>query len=124
MSKVLELLKQSKSVAQRAAQYTTSLKRDIQRDVIDPLIARKEKLDDELFDLTNFSLETDMNAGCKQMTKEDVLTRFKRIIQIEYELRLISLELDVKQSSYENYFGETPEPTVSSIFPTEKDDNV
>lgn len=106
MSKALELLKQSKSVAQRAAQYVTSVKRDIQRDVLDTLTKKKEALDDELFDLSNFSLETDVNAGRNQMTKEDVLFRFKRMIQIEYELKLINLELEVKQKAFDSYFNE------------------
>lgn len=106
MSKALELLKQSKSVAQRAAQYVTSVKRDIQRDVLDALTKKKEALDDELFDLSNFSLETDMNAGRKQMTKDDVLVRFKRMIQIEYELKLITMELEVKQTAFNAYFDE------------------
>lgn len=103
--KALELLKTNKTVAERAENYVTSVKRNIQRDVIDTLTATKEAYEDELFELTNFSLETDMNMGRKEMTKNDVENRFKRIIDIEYKLKLVTLELNTKQESFNKYFG-------------------
>jgi hypothetical protein len=102
--KALELLKTSKSVKERAESYANSVKRNIQKDVIDNLISKKEKLEDELFDLTNFTLETNFNAGLKTMTKEDCENRFKRIIEVEYELELLDAELKVKQKSFDKYF--------------------
>lgn len=105
MSKALELLKSNKSVAERAEQYATSVKRNIQRDVIDTLIAKKESIEDELFELTNFNLETDVNRGYQAMTKEAVESRFKKIIDLEYKLKLTELELKTKQESFNKYFG-------------------
>lgn len=105
MSKALELLKSNKSVAERAEQYTTSVKRNIQRDVIDTLTATKESIEDELFELTNFNLETDVNRGYQAMTKEAVESRFKKIIDLEYKLKLTELELKTKQESFNKYFG-------------------
>lgn len=103
--KALELLKTNTGVAERAENYVSSVKRNIQRDVIDALTAKKEKIDDELFELKNFSLETDANKGVIEMKREDVEKRFRKIIDLEYELKLLSLELTAKQESFEKYFG-------------------
>ena len=103
--KALELLKTNTGVAERAENYVSSVKRNIQRDVIDALTAKKEKIDDELFELKNFSLETDANKGVIEMKREDIEKRFRKIIDLEYELKLVSLELTAKQESFEKYFG-------------------
>jgi hypothetical protein len=103
--KALELLKSNKTVSERAENYVTSVKRNIQRDVIDALTAKKESMEDELFELTSFSLETDMNSGQQAMSKDAVEARFKRIIDLEYKLKLTELELKTKQESFDKYFG-------------------
>jgi archaellum component FlaC len=103
--KALELLKTNTGVAERAENYVSSVKRNIQRDVIDALTSKKEKIDDELFELKNFSLETDANKGVIEMKREDVEKRFRKIIDLEYELKLVTLELTAKQESFEKYFG-------------------
>ena len=103
--KALEMLKSNKTVAERAENYITSVKRNIQRDVIDQLISKKEAMEDELFELSTFNMETDMNKGFQAMTKETVEARFKKIIDLEYKLKLITLELTTKQESFDKYFG-------------------
>jgi hypothetical protein len=105
-NKALDLLKSNKTVSERAENYVTSVKRNIQRDVIDSLTAKKEGMEDELFELTNFNLETDVNKGYQQMTKESVEARFKKIIDLEYKLKLITLELTAKQESFDKYFSD------------------
>ena len=104
--KALDLLKSNKTVSERAENYVTSVKRNIQRDVIDSITAKKEAMEDELFELTNFNLETDVNRGYQQMTKESVEARFKKIIDIEYKLKMTNLELIAKQESFDKYFGD------------------
>jgi hypothetical protein len=104
--KALDLLKSNKTVSERAENYIVSVKRNIQRDVIDSLTAKKEAMEDELFELTNFNLETDVNRGYQQMTKESVEARFKKIIDIEYKLKMTNLELIAKQESFDKYFGD------------------
>jgi hypothetical protein len=42
--KALDLLKSNKTVSERAENYIVSVKRNIQRDVIDSITARKEAL--------------------------------------------------------------------------------
>lgn len=103
--KALELLKTNNSVSERAENYIISVKRNIQRDVIDALIQKKEAMEDELFELTNFQLETDANRGFQAMTKETVEARFKKVIDLEYKLKLVELELKTKQESFDKYFA-------------------
>ena len=105
-SVALDLLKTNKSVSERAENYIVSVKRNIQRDVIDSLTSKKEAIEDELFELTNFQLETNINRGAVQMTKEAVENRFKKIIDLEYRLKLTGLELAAKQESFTKYFGD------------------
>jgi hypothetical protein len=107
--KALDLLKSSKTVLDRAENYITAVKRNIQRDVIDTLTSRKEKIEDDLFELTNFNLETDVNRGYQAMTKESVEARFKKIIDLEYELKLVDLELTAKTEAFNKYFSVTNE---------------
>lgn len=105
-SKALDLLKSNKSVSERAENYIVSVKRNIQRDVIDAITAKKEAMEDELFELTNFTLETNVNNGIQSMTKETVEARFKKVIDLEYKLKLTELELAAKTESFNKYFGD------------------
>jgi hypothetical protein len=103
--KALEMLETNISVSERAENYIISVKRNLQRDVIDALVQKKEAMDDELFELKNFSLETNINTGLQAMTKEMVEARFKKIIDLEYKLKLTELELKTKQESFDKYFA-------------------
>jgi len=100
----LALMEKNKSVKERAESYFESVRRNIQRDVIDALVAKKEDLKDKLFELTNFTLDTNLNAGLSRMTKDDCEKRFKQIIENEYQLELIELELSAKQDTFNKYF--------------------
>ena len=104
-TKALDLLKSNKSVSERAENYIISVKRNIQRDVIDALVQKKEAMEDELFELTNFTLETNVNNGVQAMTKETIEARFKKVIDLEYKLKLTNLELVTKQESFDKYFA-------------------
>jgi len=104
-TKALDLLKSNKSVSERAENYIISVKRNLQRDVIDALVQKKESMEDELFELTNFTLETNVNNGVQAMTKETIEARFKKVIDLEYKLKLITLELATKQESFDKYFA-------------------
>lgn len=105
MSKALTLLKSNKSVKERADKYSTSIQRDIQQEVLDVLSKKKEKMEDQLFDLENFNLETNLNSGHKQMTQEDCKERFKKIIDLKYQTKLVEYELEIKQKAFNEYFG-------------------
>ena len=104
-TKALDLLKSNKSVSERAENYIISVKRNIQRDVIDALVQKKEAMEDELFELTNFTLEAIQWNGVQAMTKETIEARFKKVIDLEYKLKLTNLELVTKQESFDKYFA-------------------
>lgn len=102
----MALLMNNKTVAERAESYYTSIKRNTQRDVIDALQAKREALEDKLFELKDFTLDTDKNRGMNRMTKEDCEARFKEIIETEYELELLTRELEIKSASFDKYFSD------------------
>lgn len=104
--KALELLKTNRTVAERSEGYVKAIKRDIQKEQIDVLIEKTEKIQDEITELTDFTLESDANRGLSSMTKEQCKNRFKRIIQLEFELTLNEIELSCKQKSFNTYFGD------------------
>jgi hypothetical protein len=106
MVKALELLKTNKSVKEKADFYHTSIKKSIERNVIDVLVSKIDEIKDKLFDLTNFTLDTNLNAGLKQMTKEDCENKFTQIIELEFDLKILELELKTKQASFDKYFKE------------------
>jgi len=104
--KALELLQSNKSVKERAESYAVSIQRNIKRDVIDTIVDKLDRLKDSLFELTNFTLDTNLNKGLSTMTKDDCEARFKKIIETEYQIRLTELELQAKQESFDRYFSE------------------
>jgi 5,10-methylene-tetrahydrofolate dehydrogenase/methenyl tetrahydrofolate cyclohydrolase len=103
----LKMMKTNTTVKVRAEKYATAIKRNLQADIIDVLVKRQEQIDSDIFDLQNFNLDTDVNAGQKAMTKEDCQDRFAKIIQLEYEMKIVELELKVKQESFDKYFAKT-----------------
>lgn len=107
MSKALDLLQNSKSVKERAAKYVERIQRTIQTEIIDSLTEEVEKMEDEIFELENFNLDTNLNRGLKEMTKETCEARFKSIIEMNYKIDLKKAELESKTKSFNALFGES-----------------
>jgi hypothetical protein len=103
----LKMMQKNTSVKVRADKYATSIKRKLQTEMIDSLVNKQESIETKIFDLQNFNLETDVNAGHRAMTADDCQNRFKEIINLEYDLKIIELELQVKQASFDKYFSKT-----------------
>lgn len=101
----LVLMEKNKSVKERAQSYFDSIKRNLQRDIIDKLVEKKEKLTDRIFELSTFSLETNLNSGISAVTRDTCESRLKSLIEAEYELELVTLELKSKQEIYDKYFN-------------------
>lgn len=104
--KALAILKKYPSVEERAAIVITSLQRNIQKNVLDPVIAKVERLEEEIADLLNFSLETNINKGHAGTSREECQKRFELVIQKEYELEIAKKELEIKTASFDKYFAE------------------
>ena len=109
----LEMLRTSKTVAERADSFAKSIKRNIQRNILDPLVVKQEEIESEIFELSNFTLDTNHNRGLAAMTQKDCEDRFARLIQIRFDLDLTKLELKSKQAAFDEYF---PEEVVKESF--------
>lgn len=105
--KALDLLKTAKSVEARADKYAARIKSSLNIEMILPLKEKIEKIDDEIFDLENFSLDTNLNKGQKLMTKEDCEERFRKIINLNYQKEMLTLELKAKEKAFNTLFEET-----------------
>lgn len=103
--KALDLLKTNKTVAERAEKYVSRIGESLKIKMIVPLKEQIAKIEDEIFDLENFSLDTNLNKGLKQMTKEDCEQRFETIIQKTFEKEILELELRTKTEKFEELFG-------------------
>lgn len=104
-NKALTLLRTNKTVNERAEKYTERIRKSLSLKIIDSLKEKIEKIDDKIFDLENFSLETNLNKGMKQLTKEDCEARFEEIIDLSFNKKVLELELAAKQEAFDAYFG-------------------
>jgi hypothetical protein len=102
--KALSLLQKSKTVKERAEKYASRIAQSIKVDKIVPLEEEIEKIDDKIFDLQDFSLQTDLNKGLKRLTKEDCEERFAKIIDLQVEKTVLSLKLKATQDAYAELF--------------------
>lgn len=57
MKKATLLLKNNKSVTERADKYTERISKTLEIEILDRLEEKIEKINDEIFDLENMSLE-------------------------------------------------------------------
>lgn len=107
-NKAAELLKNMPNIEQRAEKFAETVKRNLQKSVIDELITKKERLEDDIDSKLDFSLHTDLNKGMLPVTREAAEQRFREVIDLRYRLELVSQELSIKQDIFNDYFGEGP----------------
>lgn len=100
------LLATIRNLEERADAIHTSLKRDLLQTEITDIERQKEKLEEEIFELENFSLVTNLNAGQLTMTREQCMARFKGIFAKRKELILLEEELTLNKEVYNYYFAE------------------
>jgi hypothetical protein len=107
--KAEKLLRKNKSVTERAEGYITSIKRNIQKDILDALTTKAEAIEDGIFELQDFTLQTDVNSGQSAMTRDACELRFKQLIDLEYEKELLRREIKIKTKAFNKYFKEEKE---------------
>jgi hypothetical protein len=105
ISRANTLMSQNKSVKERASKFEVSIKRDLQKEVLDTIQTKIETLEDTIFELEDFTLETDLNSGKSAITKAECQERFEKIINAEYQKALLEVELRVKQETFNKYFS-------------------
>lgn len=104
--KAVALMKKAKTAADRADTYGPRIKSSIEKTVIFPLEEKVAGIDDKIYELENFNLSTDLNAGKKEMSKTACEKRFVEIMDLKYEKRLLNIELEVKKEAFVELFGE------------------
>jgi D-Tyr-tRNAtyr deacylase len=100
------ILAKSQSVSERAEDFFKRIKRNLQKDTLDVLEEKIEKLNDKIIELKDFSLETNINKGHRAFTLSECQKRFEDLIELEYEKTLLEKELEYKQASFNKYFAE------------------
>jgi D-Tyr-tRNAtyr deacylase len=103
--KALVLLKKSKSVDERAAQFVQVAKEDLYDDLIKPLKRKISDIDNSIFELTDFTLETNLNKGMRRMSSDDIKAQFTKVIELRYQKDLLEAELTSKEATFNYYFG-------------------
>lgn len=101
------ILSKSQTVAARAEDFFKRIKRNIQKETIDVLEEKIEKINDKIIETKDFSLDTDLNKGQKALTMSECQERFNTLIELEYEKELLERELAIKQASFSKYFEES-----------------
>ena len=103
-TKAFALLLSNKSVAERATKYVDRIKKSLELKIINTLEEEIETMEDQVFDLENFNLDTNLNKGQKEMTKEDCESRFESIINLRYKIDLKKAELKSKKAAFNALF--------------------
>jgi D-Tyr-tRNAtyr deacylase len=103
-SKALNMLETSKTLSERASQYYTAIARDIKDSTITVLEKKIEKLKNKVFDLSDFTLEADANAGQRRMSQEDCQSQLQQLLDTQYAIKVLELELKLKTDIYKELF--------------------
>lgn len=106
-NKAALLLKNLPNLEQRAEKFAETVKRNLQKSLIDTLITKKENLEDTIDSKLDFSLNVDFNKGMHGITRENAEQRFDEVIDLRYRLELVSQELYIKQGIFNDYFADT-----------------
>ena len=101
---IIDILKTKTNTAEKAVMYGESIKRNLQKSIIEDLQSKINKIQDNIFDLQDISLETNINSGIKAITREECEKNFAIIIEKEYELELLKRELAIKTKSFNKFF--------------------
>jgi ectoine hydroxylase-related dioxygenase (phytanoyl-CoA dioxygenase family) len=103
--KALEILEKNQSTKERAKTFIESIRRNLEKKIIDTLQEKIEAIEDKIYGLLDMSLNTDLNKGVETVTRDQAEARFSKVIELEYELELLNRELEIKRKSFDNYFS-------------------
>lgn len=105
-SKATKLMQASKSTRERADKYNSRIARKILMDKLEPIQSQIENIEDQIFDLENINLDTNLNRGVREITMEQVTERFEKILDLTFEKDVLTLEYNSKVNTFNKYFGE------------------
>lgn len=103
-NKAYKLLLSSKTAKTKAERFVPRIKESLDLELLRPLKEEIAKYKDKVFDLEDFTLDTNLNKGNKAMTKEECEERFKEIIILKHKIVVKELELKAKESAFNDLF--------------------
>ena len=103
-SKLISQLQEVPNIKDRAKSFNESIKDHLKTNILDPCRSKITTLEDEKFELSNFTMDTNLNSGNLAVTREDTKKRYERIMRINHELKLLNLELESYQETYNEWF--------------------
>ena len=104
-TKALNLLKKSKRTSERAKSYMETLGRNMKRNHIEGLEDQIRGLQEKVFDLETFNLNTNVNSGKVAMTREQVESNFNLIFNLQQEIKILEETLALNVEIYNEYFS-------------------
>ena len=103
-TKALNLLQRSKRTSEKAESYISRIARDMKRSKIEDIEDAISKIRDRIFDLENFNLSTNVNKGEVAATREQVLSNFDQIFELQMEMKIMEEHLNLNKEIYAEYF--------------------
>lgn len=114
LTKAESLMLQTQSTTERSSRYFERIKKSLYLSMIVSKEEAIEKIEDQILDLENMSLETNRNKGIKEFTKEEIEFRFKEILNKSTSIILLKMELKALKDEFIKYFGDINEISTSN----------
>jgi len=115
MNKVLGILRSTPSVELKSSDYEKRIRTDLYEEMIRPLEDGVRKLENEITDALDMSLNTDMNKGVIAPDRPTIQARIKKAIQLKYQKGVLELELQLLGNAFDELFEEEEEEAVAPV---------
>ena len=109
MNKVLGILRSTPSVELKSSDYEKRIKADLYDEMIRPLEDIVRKLENEITDALDMSLNTDVNKQVFAPDRPTIQARIKKAIQLKYQKGVTELELQLIGNAFDELFEEEEE---------------
>lgn len=106
MNKVMSLLKSAPSVEAKATAYEKRIRENLEKEMIQPLKDKISRLETQIEDQLDFSLDTDLNKGVEKISRPEVEARVRKAIELKYDKSIIELELKLNQEAFNELFSD------------------
>jgi hypothetical protein len=103
-NKVLQMLSKGTTLSEKAKNIAENAKETLQKEILDELKAKIRKNENEIFDLEDMPLESDANKSIQALSRNEIESNLKRIINLKFEKRMLELELFEKQKAFDELF--------------------
>ena len=110
MKKVVALLtKSSQTQGTVINSYADQASKDLYLELVQPISTEISKKKMEVLSIKeSISLVTDVNAGLRKMSYEDIKKSLSRIVALNAEIAVLEEDFSYIQESYDELFGEDP----------------